>query len=107
MTDRRMILYSVLNEMLGRRQQCEAALQNADGVDVIIDAHANLCGVVMTIRDIATELLPLDPERDVELAVLRDKYNAELTDLMRTEPTQAERQQYRRMLGLAVAAGGQ
>ena len=101
MTDRRGILYSVLNEMLGRYKQADKALRTASSVDEIVDAHANLCGVVMTIRDIVTELLPLDPERDVELVVLRDKYNAELADLMRTEPTQEEHQQYRRMLGLA------
>jgi len=117
MIDRRPVLYSVLNAMLGRRQQCEAALKQAvsrpantvDDIDLNItaveDAHANLAGLLMTLRDIADKLLSLDPERDVELRCLRDKSNAELADIMRTEPTQEERQHYRKMLGLGAAVG--
>jgi len=106
MTDRRPILYSVLNTMLGRRQQCETELRTAGTVEEIVDAHANLAGLLMTVCDIAEELLPLDPERDIELRVLRDKYNAELTSMMRTEPTPEERAWYRAQLGLSAAAAG-
>lgn len=117
MTDRRPVLYSVLNEMLARRQQCDAALKQAasrpattvDDIDAnlkaVEDAHANLAGLLMTVRDIADELLLLDPERDIELRVLRDKYNAELADMMRTEPTQEERAWYRERLGLSATVG--
>jgi hypothetical protein len=103
--------------MLGQRRQCEAALKQAasrpattvDDIDANViaveDAHASLAGLLMTIRDIADELRTLDPERDVELRCLRDKYNTELANMMRTEPTQEERQQYRKMLGLGAAGG--
>ena len=117
MTDRRPILYTILNEMIGRRQQYEAALKQAASrpattvedidanLEAVEDAHANLAGLLMTVRDIADELLLLDPERDVELRVLRDKYNAELADMMRTEPTPEERAWYRERLGLSAAVG--
>jgi hypothetical protein len=117
MIDRRPVLYNVLNTMLGRRQQREAALKQAvtrpatsvddiaANLDAVEDAHANLAGLLMTIRDIADELMSLDPERNCELRVLRDKYNAEFADMMRTEPTQKERAWYRERLGLSAAVG--
>ena len=117
MTDRRPVLYQVLNTMLAGRQQCDTALKQAasrpatrvDDIDAnlnaVEDAHANLAGWLMTVRDIADELRTLDPERGVELTVLRDKYNAELADMMRTEPTPEERKQYRQMLRLRAAVG--
>jgi hypothetical protein len=115
--DRRPVLYTVLNEFLGRRDQCEVTLKQAGtrpantvddidaNLDAIEDALANLCAVTMTIRDIADELIPLDPEREVELTVLREKYNTAFANLLRTEPTQEERQRYREMLGLGAAVG--
>ena len=115
--DRRPVLYTVLNEFLGRRDQCETALKQAgtrpadtvDDIDAnleaVEDALANLCAVTMTVRDIANELIPLDPEREFELTVLREKHNAEFASLLRTEPTQEQRQRYREMLGLGAAVG--
>lgn len=100
----RVMLYQTMNMLLGRCQQHREELAYGP-LEGCVDARENLCVALMSVCQLTEQLSLLDHARVDALTVLQMKCANELTRLMRTECTPAERDWWKTKVGLGARAG--